>query len=147
MRIRCRKANSQPAPRPPGFVVVASAKRGTSKIPPPGILTNVLCIHASEEEAHERDPYLGLGPRALVVAGRACRGGPGLPPHSRPCAGGSRALRTRGADAGGPARAPPRDPAAAPPPRPCPRARPPPPPPGRPPPPGPARAPTPPARG
>src|SRR5256885_12892835 len=91
IRIRCRKANSQAAPRPPGFVVVSSAKRGTSKIPPPGILTNVLCIHASEEEAHERDPYLGLGPRALVVAGRPCRGGPGAPPHSRPCARGSRA--------------------------------------------------------
>src|ERR1041384_3158929 len=29
-RVRCRKRNSQAAPRPPGFVVVSSAKRGTS---------------------------------------------------------------------------------------------------------------------
>src|SRR5256885_13992913 len=128
MRIRCRKANSQPAPRPPGFVVVSSAKRGTSKIPPPGILTNVLCIHASEEEAHERDPYLGLGPRALVVAGRACRGGPGPPPHSRPRAGGPRALRTRRPDAGRPRGASPRAPPCPPRPRRSPAPRPPPPP-------------------
>src|SRR5947207_7612750 len=75
-------------------------REGISYPSPPGILTKVLCIRASEEEAHERDPYPGLGPRALVVAGRACRGGPGLPPRARPCAGGSGALRTPGADAG-----------------------------------------------
>src|SRR5947207_1450887 len=84
-------------------------REGISYPSPPGILTKVLCIRASEEEAHERDPYPGLGPRALVVAGRACRGGPGLPPRARPCAGGSRALRTRGADAGDHAGASPGD--------------------------------------
>src|SRR5438477_115654 len=84
-------------------------REGISYPSPPGILTKVLCIRASEEEAHERDPYPGLGPRALVVAGRACRGGPGLPPRTRPCAGGSRALRTRGADAGDHAGASPGD--------------------------------------
>src|SRR5439155_14359213 len=93
-------------PSPPRVLPVRDA-------PPPDILTKVPCIRASEEEAHERDPYPGLGPRALVVAGRACRGRPGLPPHTRPCAGGSRALRTRGADAGGHAGAPPHDRAAS----------------------------------
>src|SRR5229473_5850319 len=32
-RIRCRKPNSQAAPRPPGFVVVSSAMRGNTNCP------------------------------------------------------------------------------------------------------------------